>query len=157
MKNKTLRIIVGVIVVLILSGIAYLKIWGGKPEIENFDDVKSDYTILAELALDTYNEILPEEEYVVFDICYDGTFKYEDDPLPLSDEQQKAVKLINEEFDYLRVCKDAVFFHEDETGYYGLIYSKHPIMALYKAEISQRGRDYHRINSRWYEWGVFGL
>lgn len=154
--KKTLRIIAVILVVLILSGVAYLKIWGGKPEIQNFEEVKSDYTILAELALDTYSEISPEKEYVIFDICYDGTFKYEDDPLPLSDEQQKAVKIINEEFDYLRVCKDAVFFHEDETGYYGLIYSKHPIMALYKAEIPQKGRDYHRINSRWYEWGVFG-
>ena len=154
--KKILRIIAVILVVLILSGVAYLKIWGGKPEIQNFEEVKSDYTILAELALDTYSEISPEKEYVIFDICYDGTFKYEDDPLRLSDEQQKAVKLINEEFDYLRVCKDAVFFHEDETGYYGLVYSKHPIMALYKAEMPQKGRDYHRINSRWYEWGVFG-
>ena len=157
MKNKILRIIAGVLIVVILSGVAYLKIWGGKPEIQNFDDIKSDYTILAELALDTYNENSPEKEYVVFDITYDGEFKYEDSSLPLSDEQQKAAMLANEEFDYLRVCKDAVFFHEDETGYYGLVYSKHPITALYKNEIPQKGRDYHRINSCWYEWGVFGL
>ena len=157
MKKKPLRIIVGVLIVLILSGVAYLKIWGGKPEIQNFDDIKSDYTILAELALDTYNEISPEDEYVIFDVCYDGTLKYEDTYLTFSDEQQKAVKLANEEFDYLRVGEDAVFFHEDETGYYGLVYSKHPLIALYQDEIPQCGRDYHRIDSRWYEWGVFGL
>ena len=157
MKKKPLCIIVGVLIVLILSGVAYMKIWGGEPEIKNFDDVKSDYTILAELALDTYNEISPKEEYVVFDVCYDGTLKYKDSLLPLSDEEQKAVVLANEEFDYLRVCKDAVFFHEDETGYYGLVYSEHPVIALYKEKIPQRGRDYHRLTSRWYEWGVFGL
>ena len=156
MKKKTLRIIAGVLIVLILSGVAYLKICGGKPEIQNFEEVKSDYQILTELALDTYSEISPEKEYVIFDITYDGSFKYEDSYLPLSDEQQKAVKLVGEKFDYLRVGEDAVFFHEDETGYYGLVYSKHPINALYKAEIPQQGRDYHRVDSWWYEWGVFG-
>ena len=63
MKKKPLCIIVGVLIVLILSGIAYLKICGGKPEIENFDELKSNYAILAEFALDTYNEISPEKEY----------------------------------------------------------------------------------------------
>ena len=157
MKKKPLCIIVGVLIVLILSGVAYMKIWGGKPEIQNFEDIKSDYTILAELTLDTYNEISPEKEYVIFDVCSDGTLKYEDTSLTLSDEQQKAVKLVGEEFDYLRVGEDAVFFHEDETGYYGLVYSKQPLIALYQDDIPQRGRDYHRIDSRWYEWGVFGL
>ena len=157
MKKKTLCIIVGVLIVLILSGVAYMKIWGGKPEFQNFEDIKNDYSILAELALDTYNEISPEKEYVIFDVCYDGALKYEDTSLTLSDEQQKAVKLVGEEFDYLRVGEDAVFFHEDETGYYGLVYSKHPLIALYQDEIPQRGRDYHRLSSRWYEWGVFGL
>ena len=157
MKKKPLCIIVGVLIVLILSGIAYLKIWGGKPEIENFDELKSNYAILAEFALDTYNEISPEKEYVIFDVRSDGTLKYEDASLPLSDEELKAVKLVGEEFDYLRVGEDAVFFHEDETGYYGLVYSGRPIIALYKEEIPQRGRSYHRLDSRWYEWGVFGL
>lgn len=157
MKKKPLCIIVGVLIVLILSGIAYLKICGGKPEIENFDELKSNYAILAEFALDTYNEISPEKEYVIFDVRSDGTLKYEDASLPLSDEELKAVKLVGEEFDYLRVGEDAVFFHEDETGYYGLVYSGRPIIALYKEEIPQRGRSYHRLDSRWYEWGVFGL
>ena len=157
MKTKIFRIIAVGLIGLILSGVAYLKIWGGEPEFENFADVKDDYEILAELALDTYNEISPEKEYVIFDTCYDGTFRYNDSPLPLSDEQQKAVISVSEKFDYLRVCKDAVFFHEDETGYYGLVYSKHPVIALYKIEAIQSGRDYHRLDGCWYEWGVFGL
>ena len=157
MKSKTIRIIAAILAVLILSGVMYFKIWGGEPETENFQEVRSDYEVLAELASDTYNELSPEKEYVIFDITYDGELKCNDSPLVLNDEQQKAVMLVNKEFDYLRVCKDAVFFHEDETGYYGLVYSKHPLIALYKADIPQQGRDYHRIDSRWYEWGVFGL
>ena len=37
---------------------------------------------------------------------------YDDENFPLDENQQKAVTLIGEEFDYLRVGKDAVFFHE---------------------------------------------
>ena len=157
MKKKTLRIIAVALIVVILSAVAYLKIWGGEPDFQNFDEVRADYEILAELALDTYRDISPEKEYVIFDILNDGSLRYEDSALELSDEQKNAVKLINEEFDYLRVCENAVFFHEDETGYYGLVYSGHPIISLYKNEIPQRGRDYHRLSSRWYEWGCWGL
>ena len=156
MKRKFL-IITSVILVLLLVGVAHLYIRGGEPEIENFNEVQDDYETIAEFALETYNEISPEKEYVIFDIIYGGTFRFEDYEIPLTEKQQKAVKLISEEFDYLRVCEDAVFFHEDETGYYGLVYSEHPLIALYKNEIPQRGRDYHRLSSRWYEWGVFGL
>lgn len=156
MKRKFL-IITSVILVLLLVGVAHLYIQGGEPEIENFNEVQDDYETIAEFALETYNEISPEKEYVIFDIIYGGTFRFEDYEIPLTEKQQKAVKLISEEFDYLRVCENAVFFHEDETGYYGLVYSEHPLIALYKNEIPQRGRDYHRLSSRWYEWGVFGL
>lgn len=156
MKSKMFSATAAVLSVLIVAGLVYLKIWGGEPQLETFREIRSDYEILAELALDTYEEISPEKEYVVFDV-YDDALRYEDYEVPLNEKQQKAVELVNEEFDYLRVCQDAVFFHEDETGYYGLVYSKHPITALYKNEIPQRGRDYHRLSSYWYEWGVFGL
>jgi hypothetical protein len=157
MKNKKLLIVFAVITALILSGGVYLLLWGGEPEIENFHEVKADYEILAELALDTYSELSPDREYVIFGVCNDGTLRYEDSSLALSDEEKEAAKLVSEEFDYLRVGKDAVFFYDDETGYYGLVYSKNPVVALYEEEIPQRGRSYHRISSCWYEWGVFGL
>lgn len=156
MKSKSIRVMVGVLVALTLSGAVSLFICGGEPEIENFNEVQDDYETIAEFALETYNELSPEKEYVIIDI-YNGTLQYNDTWLPLNEKEQRAAKLISEEFDYLRVCKDAVFFHEDETGYYGLVYSRHPLADLYKAEMPQRGRDYHRINSRWYEWGVWGI
>ena len=155
MKRKFL-IITSFILVLLLVGVAHLYIRGGEPEIENFNEVQDDYETIAEFALETYNEYSPEKEYVIIDI-YGGNLEYDDAKLPLNEKQQKAALLAGEEFDYLRVSEDAVFFNKDETGYYGLVYSKHPLIALYKEEIPQRGRDYHRINSRWYEWGVWGI
>lgn len=155
MKKKVL-IITSSILLLILSIVAYFYIWGGKPYIENFKEVSDDYEIAAQLALNTYTELSPKEEYIIIDI-YDGNFKYNNSNLPLTEEQQNAVLTASENIDFLRVCQDAVFFCEDETGYYGLVYSKHPLAALYKAKLPQDGREYHRINSRWYEWGVWGI
>ena len=155
MKKKVL-IIIAIVLVLILSVVAYFYIWGGKPKIENFEEVSNDYEIVAQLALNTYTKLSPEDKYIIINI-HNCDFKYDKSNLPLTEAQQNAVRIASEKFDYLRVCKDAVFFCEDETGYYGLVYSKHPIAALYKAELLQQGREYHRINSRWYEWGVWGI
>ena len=154
--KKRILIIISVILLLVLSVVAYFYIWGGKPYIENFAEISNDYESVAQLALNTYSELSPEEEYIIIDI-YDCNFKYDNSNLPLTEAQQNAVRTAGEKFDYLRVCKDAVFFCEDETGYYGLVYSKHPLAALYKAELPQDDREYHRINSHWYEWGVWGI
>ncbi len=159
--KKTILIIVSVIFVLILSTVTYFYIWGGKSQIENFEQVSADYEIVAQLTLDTYNELrpydsYPENELIIVDINEEN-LECNYYCLSLTDEQKKAVITVGEKFNYLAVYEDAVFFRVDETGYYGLVYSKHPLAALYKEELPQQGREYHRINSRWYEWGVWGI
>lgn len=154
--KKVVLIILAVILALILSFLVYLYIWGGVPQIKNFDDVSDDYEIVAQLALDMFEELSPEEEYSIFNI-HNGNFEYNDSYLSLTEEQQNAVLTASEKFGYLLVCEDAVFFRVDETGYYGLVYSDHPLRALYRKELPQSGREYHRINSHWYEWGAFGI
>ena len=156
MKNKKLLIAAAVLIAVVLSGAAYFYIWGGEPEIENFTEASASYEILGDLALETYSELPDKDEYIILDIN-SGTLQYEDRELGLNEEQKKAAEVAGEKFDYLTVYEDAVLFNKDETGYYGLVYSEHPVRALYKAEIPQRNRDYHRINSHWYEWGVFGF
>lgn len=154
--KKTILIVISVFLALILSLVLYFYIWGGKPYIENFEEVSDDYEVVAQLALNTYAELSPEKEYIIIYI-HDGNFKYDNSDLSLTEEQQNAVQIANKKFNYLRVCNDAVIFCRDETGYYGLVYSKHPLIALYKDGIPQARREYHRINSNWYEWGVWGI
>lgn len=154
--KKFIIIALSVLLVLIISCVSYFYIWGGKPQIQDFNEVSEDYETVAQLALNIYNELLPNEKYIIIDV-YDGDFKYDNFILQLTEEQKHAVITTSEKFDYLRVSKDAVFFCEDETGYYGLVYSKAPLLALYEAELPQDGREYHRINSKWYEWGVWGI
>ena len=135
---------------------AYFLVWGGKPSVENFREVSDDYETVAKIALDYYKDRSPGEEYINITI-HDGDLKYRDEVLQLTESQKKSAEQAGKKFGYLRVCKDAVFFRVDETGYYGLVYSKNPLSALYEADLPQQGREYHRINSRWYEWGVWGI
>ena len=155
MKKKVLMLTC-IVLTLILSIVSYSFIWGGKPYIENFSEVSAEYEVVAHLALSTYEELMPEEEYIIISI-HNGNFEIDNSDLILTEEQQKALLTASDNFDYLRVCKDAVFFCENETGKYGLVYSEHPLRALYNAELPQKGREYHRINSHWYEWGTFGI
>ena len=152
---KRIMIAFTLVLIMVLVSASYFLIWGGKPQIENFDAVSKEYEQVAEITLSYYKELSPAEQYITINV-HETSLDYGDEPLNLTDSQITAVKAVYEKFDYIRVCKDAVFFHEDETGYYGLVYSKNPLSALYKNELPQAGREYHRINSRWYEWGVFG-
>lgn len=159
--KKAILIIGMIVLTLVLSLVAYLYIWGGKPCITNFDEISYDYELVAKLALNSYSELkpdgsYPENEFIIIDI-YNDDLKHNDSNLSLTDEERSAVLMVEKRFGYLRVYADAVFFCRDETGYYGLVYSKHPLIALYKDELPQDGREYHRINSRWYEWGVWGI
>ncbi len=154
--KKTALIMISVIWVLVISVVAYVYIWGGKPQIENFAEVSGDYTVVAKLALDTYSKTSPEEEYITV-FLYDGSFRYENSELLLTEEQKNAVLTASKDFDCLSVYQDAVFFREDETGYYGLVYAEQPLSAIYRERLPQAGRQYHRINGHWYEWGVWGI
>ena len=162
--KKTILIIVSAILVLILSVVAYFYIWGGKPQIDNFADISNDYECIANVALNYYNELSVKDESVLISIREDHLLIWDLETnnktkIDLNDEQKAALETVKKNFNFgsLRVSKDTVFFVRDETGYYGLVYSKHPLAALYKAELPQDGREYHRINSHWYEWGVWGI
>ena len=156
MKKRALFVVLAVIL-LVLPIAIYSFVWGGKPYIENFDQVSDQYEIVAKFALDSYNKLGDSENQSIIIYFDKNNLEYNGSFLPLTDKQKNAVLTAGKKFAYLRVSQDAVFFCMDETGYYGLVYSKHPITALYKKRLPQQGRDYHRLSSRFYEWGVWGL
>ena len=55
--KKNVLIIALIVLVLIVSTVAYFYIWGGKPQIENFDATSNDYECIANVALNYYNEL----------------------------------------------------------------------------------------------------
>ena len=154
MKKIIISTVAIIIAIVLFLGTHFL-IWGEKPKIKNFDELSNDYEAIVKLAFNYYENLSYKDENIII-IISNNELKHENNTLLLSSEQKLIVKNLEEKFNFLRVYKDAVFFCEDETHYYGLVYSKHPIIALYKAKLPQHGREYHRINSNWYEWGCFG-
>ena len=149
-------ITVAVFLIILIGVVLYFFIWGGQPQIENFQEVARDYETVTELAIRYYQDLSPEKEFINIDF-YDGGLTYDGGVLQLTENQKKAVEQAGMKFGYLRVSKDAVFFCVDETGYYGLVYSKAPLRTLYQVQLPQQGRQYHRLNRHWYEWGVWGI
>lgn len=153
---KSATIVFLITFILIAIPFIYFHVWGGKLQIKNFGEVADGYESIAETVLDYYSDKAPSSEYIIINTAKD-TLTYGEDVIELTDSQKEVMEAMVGKFDYMRVCKDAVFFYRDETGYYGLVYSKKPLQALYKSGLLQSGRSYHRINSRWYEWGVWGI
>ena len=148
-----------IIPVLILSVFLYFFIAGGKPRIENFQELSADYEIVAKFLTDSYSELKPydagpESEIIIVDI-YGDSLKCNDYYPELTAEQKNAVLTVKEKFYFFAVYEDAVYFSTDEAANYGLVYSSHPLISLYKQEYPQSGRHYNRINGNWYEWGCF--
>ncbi len=153
--KKAIIITLSLILVVVLGVSTYSFIWGGKPRITNFDEVSNDYETIAKTALDYYNNLTTTDEFIILYIG-ENELKHENQQIPLSNTQPETNKHLCENFDYLRVYINAVFFCEDETGYYGLVYAYNPLFALYKEKLPQQNREYHRIKRHWYEWGAFG-
>ena len=120
--KKRLLIIIAIVLVLILSAIAYFFIWGGKPQIDNFADISNDYECIANVALNYYNELSVKDESVLISIREDHLLIWDLETnnktkIDLNDEQKAALETVNKKFNFgsLRVSKDTVFFERDET------------------------------------------
>lgn len=158
--KKIILIIISIILALILSTVTYFYIWGGKPRIKNFDDISRDYETIAKLSLEYYNQSSHKDERITL-VTYDDYLKDSDgNIINLTDEQIEALKTVNQRFDYgcLWVTNNSVIFWRDETKYYGLVYSKNPLLTIWDIKTDWYDSvEYHRINSKWYEIGNFGM
>ncbi len=160
-RIKSIIITIAIILIVIIFFVSYYFIWGGKPQIKKFDSVSNDYEIIAELSLEYYNKLSSEDEHITLFI-YDDYFEdYTNNcKVNLNAEQKDALKSVNEKFGKgcLWVTENSVVFWRDETKYYGLVYSENPLSTIRDMKSEwYNSLEYHRINSNWYEIGVFGI
>ncbi len=163
MKRNIKGIVITAVIlfIVIFAFIFYFFIWGGKTQIENFDYISHDYEIIANLSLEYYNELSSKNKHITLFIHDDHIKDHTNNTtINLNDAQKDAIKSIKEKFAscYLWVTDESVIFWMDETKYYGLIYSEAPLSTVWDMKKDwYEAMEYHRINSRWYEIGVFGV
>ena len=157
-------IILAILLAFILVVTSYFFVYGGEPEIENFNDVSANYETIANAAIKYYNALSYKAERRTL-ILYNDHMEESNAKNPLEDqviinlteEEKKAIKSVDEEFSYLWVTNEYVIFWQDETKYYGLVYSEKPLTIIREMKNDWYDAvEYHRINSNWYEIGAFG-
>ena len=162
--KKGIIITIAILLAFSVGVASYFFVCGGEPEIENFDAISDDYEIIAKASIKYYNEVSVKDERITF-LTYDDHMEVLDLKNPsndgvvinLNEEEKSAIKTIYKEFDYMWVTKDYVIFWQDETKYYGLVYSKNPLSTIWNMKSDwYESVEYHRINSNWYEIGAFG-
>ena len=162
--KKRIMIILTILLAFILVVTSYFFVYGGEPEIENFNDVSANYETIANAAIKYYNALSYKAERRTL-ILYNDHMEESNAKNPLEDqviinlteEEKKAIKSVDEEFSYLWVTNEYVIFWQDETKYYGLVYSEKPLTIIREMKNDWYDAvEYHRINSNWYEIGAFG-
>lgn len=162
--KKRIMIILAILLAFILVVTSYFFVYGGEPEIENFNDVSANYETIANVAMKYYNELTDKDDRITL-LTYNDHMKVSNYKNPLEDrvvvnlneEEKSAIKTIDKEFDYMWVTKDYVIFWKDETKYYGLVYSENPLSTIWDMKSDwYESIEYHRIDSNWYEIGAFG-
>ncbi len=159
--KKGIIIILAILLAFILVVTSYFFVYGGEPEFENFNDVSADYETIANVAMKYYNESTDKDERICLtikeDCLLDDSLLEDNIVINLNKEEKQAIKSVDEAFMCLWVTDEYVIFWEDETKYYGLVYSENPLSTIWDMKSDwYEGIEYHRIDSDWYEIGAFG-
>ena len=98
-----------------------------------------------------------DSDYITLSFSSDGTVVCDQQDMTLSevsDEISQAVSLVRQKFAYLHVYSDYVVFWEDETKYYGLLWSETPRLTIIRMQEEYYNFDKIKINSEWYVIGA---
>ncbi len=162
--KKVIVITLAIFLAFIVGVVSYFFVFGGQPQIENFNDISADYETIANVAMKYYNESAAKDERICL-LTHDDHMEVSNYKNPLTDgivitlneDEKSAIKNVDDEFSCLWVEDDYVIFWEDETKYYGLVFSEKPLSTIWDMKTDwYNGVEYHRINNNWYEIGAFG-
>lgn len=159
--KKVIVITLAIFLAFIVGVVAYFFVFGGQPQIENFNDISGDYETIANVAMKYYNEstdknericLTTKEDHLLYDTLLEDSIV-----INLNEEEKQAIKSVDKSFMSLWVTDEYVIFWEDETKYYGLVFSEKPLSTIWDMKTDwYDGVEYHRINNNWYEIGAFG-
>lgn len=138
-------------IVLCLSGLVGCRL--SKPYFENFKEYEEDFVSVKNFIID-YSTSLNNPTQLIIDIsdCYltvDGHI--------ISDKNlEKSIKRLSEnDFSYIEKCSDYIIFWDDETGYYGVMWSENPKQSINRIiENSRPNMKSKKLTDNWYEIGA---
>lgn len=123
-----------------------------KADFDDFSDYEDDFEAVVQFVLASVRQRNSVDTFTV-DIG-DGSIKI--DEVFQSDETlSPSIKKIREKgFTYMEVAQDYIIFWENETGYYGVLWSDNPTEAIRGRKDSHPYMKSRKLSKEWYEVGA---
>ena len=146
------------IIVFLLTIVFLVSITGCgliQPDFENFREYEDDFVTVKNFLVD-YNFARNDTSRLIVDI---GSQFLSINGTDISDNSiEDSVKAIYDKgFTYIEVDKDYIIFWEDETGYYGVLWSSNPQNAVRQKKEDARpymNMKSKKLSNEWYEIGA---
>ena len=146
------KIIALLLMLVCVSGLAGCNT---KADFDNFSDYEDDFDAVVQFVLEYAHQRNAVDTFTVN--IGDDHIKI-DDAFQSDEALSPSIKKIREKgFTYIEVAQDYMIFWEDETGYYGVLWSDKPTEAI--SGIRETSRPYmksRKLSTEWYEVGALG-
>ena len=146
------------ILLILISAAVMLGISGCRTyENELLTSSKADFVALVEFARAYYDQHKSEgQDHITMDFYKDGLRDLSGDTMieNVPDKVMESAEVVGSEFDCLWVNDLCVIFWEDETKYYGLLWSETPKEAIASVKEWYSDVRYHKLEDNWYEIGA---
>lgn len=124
-----------------------------KADFDNFSDYEDDFEAVVQFVLEYVHQRNAVDTFTVN--IGDGYIKV-DEAFQSDETLSPSIKKIREKgFTYIEVAQDYIIFWEDETGYYGVLWSDKPTEVI--SSIREDPRPYmksRKLSKEWYEVGA---
>lgn len=144
------KIIALLLMLVCVSGLAGCNT---KADFDNFSDYEDDFDAVVQFVLEYAHQRNAVDTFTVN--IGDDHIKI-DDAFQSDEALSPSIKKIREKgFTYIEVAQDYMIFWEDETGYYGVLWSDKPTEAI--SSIREDFRPHmksRKLSKEWYEVGA---
>ena len=146
------KIIALLLMLVCVSGLAGCNT---KADFDNFSDYEDDFDAVVQFVLEYAHQ---RNDVDTFTVDIGDDYIKIDDAFQSDESLSPSIKRIREKgFTYIEVAQDYMIFWEDETGYYGVLWSDKPTEAI--SGIRETSRPYmksRKLSTEWYEVGALG-
>lgn len=124
-----------------------------KADFDDFSDCEADFDAVVQFVLEYVHQ---RNAVDTFTVNISDDYIKIDDAFQSDESLNSSIKKIREKgFTYIEVAQDYMIFWEDETGYYGVLWSNKPTEAI--SNIREDSRPYmksKKLSEEWYEVGA---
>lgn len=126
-----------------------------QPNFKDFQEYESDFILVKNFLMD-YNFDSNDEAPLIVDLN-DRFLTINGEEISDSSIEDSVKAIYDKGFTYIEINDDCIIFWEDETGYYGVLWSANPQNAIDQKKEDARpymNMKFKKLSNEWYEIGA---